>query len=91
MHIISTQLLHRIYNTNFAAFFKANDTPVIPINDVPVRHNLCFKLQKVDKGDGTRHKAQKWIFSYFPNVKNIYGEFGEKRFFHYPRLFMLNL
>jgi len=27
--------------------------------DVSIRRNLCLKLQKVDKGDGTRHERRK--------------------------------
>jgi len=38
--------------------------------NVSIHRNLCFKLQKVDKGDGTRHNTPKLWLQYFRVYKN---------------------
>jgi len=53
--------------------------------DVTIRRNLCWKLQNVDKGDGTRHNMRN-IYTCFSNF-NYYLEGIETS----HSVYMLNL
>jgi len=64
--------------------------------NVSIRHNLCLKLQKVDKGEGTRHKKPKLRvqhLSLFQHFKNYLRpiETRTKNGVHHNLVFMLNL
>jgi len=52
-----------------------------------IHRNLCKKLQKVDKGDGTCHKSGVTIFV-FLHFETLLRQRTRKRF-HYPNLVLL--